>query len=53
MPSSIRAVPRPRSRFLPKSGGIVGVIFPVIRTALIQPDMWKGLTTFKALVENS
>ena len=37
---------------MPEPTGILGIIFPVIRAALIQPDMKKGLATLKALVEN-
>ena len=38
---------------LPKPGGLVGFIFPVLLRALIQPDMTKGLTTLKTTLEAS
>jgi uncharacterized protein YndB with AHSA1/START domain len=38
---------------MPKPGGIVGLIFPVLLRALIQPDMTKGLTTLKTTLEAS
>jgi uncharacterized protein YndB with AHSA1/START domain len=37
---------------MPKPGGLVGFIFPVLK-ALIQPDMTKGLTTLKTTLEAS
>jgi len=38
---------------MPKPSGVVGLIFPILRKALIQPDMTKGLTRPKATLEAS
>ncbi len=38
---------------MPRPGGIVGLLFPVLLKVLIQPDMTKGLTTLKTSLEAS
>jgi len=38
---------------LPRPSGVVGVLFPLISTLLIKPDVAKGLGKFKAALESS
>jgi len=38
---------------MPRPGGAVGVIFPVIAKLLVKPDVTKGLGKLKAAVEAS
>ena len=38
---------------MPKPGGVVGLLFPVLLKLLIQPDMTKGLTNLKTTLEAS
>lgn len=38
---------------MPKPSGVIGLIFPLLLRALIQPDMTKGLTTLKTTIEAS
>ena len=37
---------------MPKPGGVLGLVFPVILTALVKPDVAKGLGKLKTNLEN-
>lgn len=36
---------------MPRPGGVLGVVFPVIKAVLVQPDVNKGLSNLKARLE--
>jgi uncharacterized protein YndB with AHSA1/START domain len=38
---------------MPKPGGLLGLVFPVILAALVKPDVAKGLNKLKTNLENS
>jgi uncharacterized protein YndB with AHSA1/START domain len=42
-----------RAADMPKPGGVVGLVFPILLKVLVEPDMRKGLGTFKAILESS
>jgi uncharacterized protein YjgD (DUF1641 family) len=38
---------------MPKPGGVVGLVFPILLKVLVEPDMRKGLGTLKTILESS